>query len=271
MRWDRGHQSSDVEDRRGFGPAGGGGGGLIGLLFMLFRWFGLPGLVIGILIFVGLSWCGGSGGGGGQGLSDEQAAQTNVGDEELASFTGFVLDDVQHAWTQIFAAQGKRYEKARLVLFTGRVDSACGLASSAVGPFYCPEDHRTYIDLQFYRQLRQRLGAPGDFAQAYVIAHELGHHVQNLQGNLEGGQVKGAGRGSVRTELQADCYAGIWAHTTRQRDLLETGDAPVEAIARQAGFGTVETMRRAFRRRVGVSPMDYRTRFRPNRDAEEAA
>jgi hypothetical protein len=104
------------------------------------------------------------------------------------------------------------------------VQSACGLGSAAVGPFYCPRDQKVYIDLSFYRALRDRLGAPGDFAQAYVIAHEIGHHVQNLQGNLERGHQEGAGGGSVRTELQADCYAGVWAHSTDERKLLEQGD-----------------------------------------------
>ena len=135
------------------------------------------------------------------------------------------------------------------MLFVERVDSACGLASAATGPFYCPRDKKLYIDLSFYQQLKDRLGAPGDFAQAYVIAHEIGHHVQNLLGQLENGNEEGANRGSVRTELQADCYAGIWAHATKQRDLLEQGDLAeamraAEAIGddtlQKSGRGTVQ-------------------------------
>jgi uncharacterized protein len=245
MRWTSGYRSGDVEDRRGMGPAGGGGGGLIFLLFWLFRIFGIPGVIIGLLIFGGMHYCGD----GGLGLSRDESAVEQAGDDELASFVGFVLDDAQSTWTRQFAAKGRRYEKAKLVLFTGRVESACGLASAAVGPFYCPRDRKVYIDLTFYRVLRQRLGAPGDFAQAYVIAHEVGHHVQNLLGNLERSSTAGAGRGSVRTELQADCYAGVWAHDTNRRELLEAGDLQeamraAEAIGddalQQAGQGTVQ-------------------------------
>jgi predicted metalloprotease len=245
MRWDSGYRSSDVEDRRGMGPAGGGGGGLIVLLFWLFRMFGIPGVIIGLLIFGGMHYCGD----GGRGLSGDGSAVDQAGDDELAGFVGFVLDDAQSTWTQQFAAKGSRYDKAKLVLFTGRVDSACGLASAAVGPFYCPRDRKVYIDLAFYRQLRARLGAPGDFAQAYVIAHEVGHHVQNLLGDLERGRGEGAGGGSVRVELQADCYAGVWAHDTNRRELLEAGDLEeamraAEAIGddalQKAGQGTVQ-------------------------------
>lgn len=202
------------------GPAGGGGGGLFFLLFWLFRVFGIPGVLVGLVIFGAVSYCGD----GGRPLSRDEEAVTDTADDELAAFVGFVLDDAQATWARLFAAEGQRYDKAGLVLFTGRVDSACGLASSSVGPFYCPRDRKVYIDLSFYRQLRQRLGAPGDFAQAYVIAHEIGHHVQNLRGELARGSEEGAGRGSVRTELQADCYAGVWAHGTAQRELLEQGD-----------------------------------------------
>jgi hypothetical protein len=142
----------------------------------------------------------------------------------MVSFVSFVLDDAQATWTTQFAERGGRYEPARLVLFTERVESACGLSSAAVGPFYCPRDRKVYIDLGFYEALRRSLGAPGDFAQAYVIAHEIGHHVQNLRGTLEAGSQAGAGKASVRTELQADCFAGVWAHSTKQRELLEQGD-----------------------------------------------
>jgi hypothetical protein len=245
MRWDRGHRSSDVEDRRSFGPASGGGGGGLMLLFSLFRIFGWPGLAIGIIVVVALQFCGGSG----QSLSGDQQAASTPPTDEMGAFVGFVLDDAQDAWTREFAANGKDYERAKLVLFVERVDSACGLASAATGPFYCPRDKKLYIDLSFYQQLRDRLGAPGDFAQAYVIAHEVGHHVQNLLGQLDKGNEEGADRGSVRTELQADCYAGIWAHATGRRDLLEQGDIDeamraAEAIGddtlQKSGRGTVQ-------------------------------
>jgi len=246
MRWDRDHRSSDVEDRRSWGPArGGGGGGGLMVLFGLFRIFGWPGLAIGIIVVVALQFCGDSG----QSLSGDRQTEAPAPNDEMGAFVGFVLDDAQDAWTRTFAANGKTYERAKLVLFVERVDSACGLASAATGPFYCPRDHKLYIDLSFYQQLRDRLGAPGDFAQAYVIAHEVGHHVQNLLGQLENGNDEGANRGSVRTELQADCYAGIWAHATGQRDLLEHGDLAeafraAEAIGddtlQKSGRGTVQ-------------------------------
>lgn len=223
------------------GPAGGGGGGGIMLLFTLFRIFGWPGLVIGLVIFGALQFCGDSS----RSLSRDEAPASAGVHDEMGAFVGFVLDDAQSQWEKNFAAVGRRYERAKLVLFTERVDSACGLASAATGPFYCPRDRKVYIDLSFYAALRERLGAPGDFAQAYVIAHEVGHHVQNLLGQLEHGNDEGANRGSVRTELQADCYAGIWAHGTRQRDVLEQGDLD-EALRAAEAIGD-DTLQRASR------------------------
>jgi hypothetical protein len=245
MKWERGYQSSNVEDRRGM-SAGGGGGGLFFLLFMLFRRFGIAGVLVG-LVLIGV-WYAFSRGGGEQ-LSGSDGAATTPQDDEMKSFVSFVLDDTQRTWSEVMAKRNEQYAEATLVLFTGRVDSACGLASSAVGPFYCPRDRKVYIDLSFYRQLRERLGAPGDFAQAYVIAHEIGHHVQNLGGTLHGNKGEGAGGGQVRVELQADCYAGVWAHATNQRQLLEAGDIAeamraAEAIGddtlQKAGRGTVQ-------------------------------
>jgi predicted metalloprotease len=154
----------------------------------------------------------------------------------------FVLDDVQETWTREFQASGQSYPRAKLVLFTDAVRSGCGFAEGAMGPFYCPADQKVYIDLGFYKELRSRFGAPGDFAQAYVIAHEVGHHVQNVLGLEERmraaqardpGQVKAL---SVRFELQADCMAGVWAHSTRQRDILEAGDVE-EALGAAAAVG----------------------------------
>jgi hypothetical protein len=243
MKWDRDHQSSFVEDRRGQ-SAGRGGAGIFMLLFWLFRRFGIAGVVVGIAVIGGLY----AFGGGGVGVSGQGGAATSARDDELGRFVGFVLDDAQATWTKKFAEQGKTYPMATLVLFTGRVDSACGMASSAVGPFYCPRDHKVYIDLSFYQALRDRLGAPGDFAQAYVIAHEIGHHVSNVEGVLDKGRDEGAAGGSVRVELQADCYAGVWAHDANARNVLEIGDIDEamraaeaigdDALQRQGG-GTV--------------------------------
>ena len=151
-------------------------------------------------------------------------------EERLARFAGFVLDDVQNTWAQTLPRLGRPYVRARMVLFTDRVRSGCGLAESAMGPFYCPADQKVYVDLGFYNELRTRFGAPGDFAQAYVIAHEVGHHVQNLLGverRVRASQRNDPSREnalSVRMELQADCFAGVWAHSTQQRNLLEQGD-----------------------------------------------
>lgn len=236
MRWDRDYQSDFVEDRRGM-STGGGGGGLLFLLFLLFRRFGIAGVLIGGALVGALYLFGGTGGEGPQRFAPGEAQQGVATSDEMKSFVSFVLDDVQGTWNDQFQERGLQYDPARLVLFTDRVQSACGLSSSATGPFYCPRDQRVYIDLSFYRQLRERLGAPGDFAQAYVIAHEIGHHIQALQGTLAGGpRGQGAQSESVRVELQADCYAGVWAHSAQQRDLLEVGDVQ-EALDAAAAIG----------------------------------
>jgi predicted metalloprotease len=178
-------------------------------------------------------------------------------DRELVEFVSFVLDDVQSTWTTLFAsgdegarAQGEPYRRARLVLFTDRVDSACGFQSAATGPFYCPADQKAYIDLGFYRELSQRFGAPGDFAQAYVLAHEIAHHVQNLLGYSDRMHAQArrdpdqANALSVRLELQADCLAGVWAHHTNQRDVLERGDIE-EGMTAAAAIGDDRLQRQA--------------------------
>jgi len=140
------------------------------------------------------------------------------------------LNDAQSTWSQILPSQGAQYRHAKLVLFRDSIDSACGLAQSATGPFYCPEDEKVYIDLGFYDELKQRFGAPGDFAEAYVLAHEIGHHVQKLlgiEGKVRAAQQQNpqaANQLSVRLELQADCFAGVWGHSTQQRNILEAGD-----------------------------------------------
>jgi predicted metalloprotease len=154
-------------------------------------------------------------------------ARPSRADDELADFVSVVLADTEDTWSALFATGGRRYQPPTLVLFSDSVQSACGVAGSATGPFYCPGDQRLYIDLGFYRQLREQFRAPGDFAQAYVIAHEVGHHVQNLTGTMAQVQ-RAAGadnRASIQLELQADCYAGIWGHHAENaRSILEEGD-----------------------------------------------
>jgi len=243
MKWDQqGDHSRNVEDRRGQTPSGGGlrahGGKL-----------SLGGLLLIVLVAVGRNFLGGSSGGG-AGAGDMNAAVNdaleNVGREpagtgappspaddpdlELKKFSSALLDDIQEFWTADFKRHGASYDEAKLVLFAHATESACGYAGSEVGPFYCPGDARVYLDLSFFRELHQRFGAPGDFARAYVIAHEVGHHVQNLRGDSE--RVERASRRnprvaneqSVRLELQADCYAGVWAHSSSERKNLEPGD-----------------------------------------------
>ena len=236
MRWDRGHNSPNIEDRRG---QGGGSVNIMGLgmLLPLIGRFGWRGILIVVGLFLVMNYTGlCSGGSLCGGASDQQGAvaPTERGaapqQDDLAKFVGYVLDDAQDTFGKALEAEGgQRYQPARLVLYTDGVSSGCGSASSAVGPFYCPLDKRVYIDLSFYRELQRRFGASGDFAEAYVIAHEIGHHVQNLHGKLEGG-------GSVETELQADCLAGVWAHSAGSRALLEPGDME-EALDAAAAVG----------------------------------
>ncbi|HWN68049.1 MAG TPA: neutral zinc metallopeptidase, partial [Haliangium sp.] len=239
------------EDRRGMSAGGGrrigaiGGGGAVVVLLLTVLLGGDAGSVLRALL--------------GEGTS---APSTQPGprsgpdpDREMVEFVSFVLDDVQNTWTTLFASgdevtRGAPYRPAKLVLFTDRVDSACGFQSAATGPFYCPADQKAYIDLGFYRELAQRFGAPGDFAQAYVIAHELGHHVQNLLGYSE--RMHALARRdpdqqnalSVRLELQADCLAGVWAHHTAQRNVLERGDIE-EGLTAAAAIGDDRLQRQA--------------------------
>jgi predicted metalloprotease len=166
------------------------------------------------------------------------APQSDPEEEKLVEFVSFVLDDAQAVWAGLLSD----YQDARLVLFRDAIDSACGFAQAAMGPFYCPRDHKVYIDLGFYEELRRRFAAPGDFAQAYVLAHEIGHHVQTLLGieseirMLQRARPHEAKALSVRMELQADCLAGVWAHSTVQRDLLERGDLE-EGLAAASAVG----------------------------------
>jgi len=246
MKWTPGYRSDDVEDRRAQGGTGGGGGpmlGGVGLLGWMFKLFGLPGLLIGGAILYFSGGLGGLGGGSSSAPSAHVAGERGEDPEkEMVSFVSFVFDDVQKTWTESFGQTNERYQPSRLVLFRDSTRSGCGVGQAAMGPFYCPTDQRVYIDLSFYQELKKRFGAPGDFAQAYVIAHEVGHHVQHLLGTDR--KVQQAARGeqtgkdalSVRLELQADCLAGAWAHATNQRKLLEEGDLE-EALRAAAAIG----------------------------------
>jgi uncharacterized protein len=226
MRWSPGGDSGDVEDRR---SEGGGGGFRPGGIHL-----GLGGVVILFILSVVfkrdfLSLLSTGSAGTGTTLSQSDPAQDQR-EKPLVDFVTFVLNDTQKTWTQVLSTQGVPYRHAKLVLFRDVIDSACGTAQSASGPFYCPNDERVYIDLGFYEELRQRYGAPGDFAQAYVLAHEIGHHVQKVLGIEEKvraarSQNPGAANQlSVRLELQADCFAGVWGHSTQERSILEAGD-----------------------------------------------
>ena len=233
MRWDRGYSNPEVEDRRSEGPTYGGGGGtpVFGIL-RLFSIFGWKGILVGLVIAAGVGFCQMRGGGGGAGVTNSRPSATSPAQDELGHFVGYVFEDVQKSWRGHVAG----YEDTHLVLFRGSTRSGCGTAQAAIGPFYCPNDRKVYIDLGFYDMLRERFGAPGDFAQAYVIAHEVGHHVQNTLGLL------GHGRGdSVKTELQADCLAGAWAKDAEARGELENGDLG-EALnaASQIGDDTLQ-------------------------------
>jgi hypothetical protein len=186
--------------------------------------------------------------------------QASPEEEKLKQFIGFVLDDVQATWDSLLPAEGGTpYEHAHLVLFRDAIESACGFAQAASGPFYCPGDHKVYVDLGFYQELKERFGAPGDFAQAYVLAHEIGHHVQLLVGteakvrSLQGSRPAEANQLSVRFELQADCYAGVWGHSASRRGELETGDV-AEGLNAAAAVGDDRIQRMSTGR---VSPEDF--------------
>lgn len=211
------------------GPARAGlGGNPLGII-ALFSRFGWKGTVLGLVVaglLYGTDLCRGGGGGGG-GASRGVVPSAERREDEQARFVGFVFDDVQSSWKQTLAG----YDDATIVVFRGAVDSACGTTSSAVGPFYCPLDRKVYIDLAFYGELSRRFGAPGDFAQAYVIAHEIGHHIQNQREALGAAE-----RNSIEVELQADCLAGAWARDAERRGLLEIGDVD-EALGAAAAIG----------------------------------
>jgi len=235
MRWTPGGRSDDLEDRRDEGDGGirgvhiGIGGFLILLVLSLvfkkdfFSLLGTQGALSGQQV-------------------RQADPQRDAREEPMVQFVSFVLDDTQKTWAGILQEKGVPYEHAKLVLFRDLTSSGCGTAEAATGPFYCPADEKVYVDLGFYDELQRRFGAPGQFAQAYVLAHELGHHVQNLLGterkvrNLQEQNPGARNEISVRMELQADCYAGVWAHSTQQRNLLEAGDVE-SALGAAAAVG----------------------------------
>jgi len=227
MRWQGQRESQNIEDRRGMGAARSGAGiGLGGLVLVLAVSFltGTNPLTV-LNLLTGVREITGS-------AEPERSGPTGAPSDSLGKFAAVVLADTEDTWRALLPQMGRAYEDPQLVLFTGGVRSACGTASSAVGPFYCPGDHKVYLDLSFFQELARRLGAPGDFAQAYVIAHEVGHHVQNLLGIADKitrlqQRSSPAERNalSVRMELQADCFAGVWGyHAERNRQLIEPGD-----------------------------------------------
>ncbi len=275
MRWRTGRRSSNVEDRRGASPSGGFGRGT-GSFGGFGRGMRFPGGLggggmsrgvrrggiggIGLLILLGIFLIFGGDFGSsvqdvpatGPSSSQIQPTQQSAGGDQLADFVSVVLAETEDTWHALFRQMNRAYREPTLVLFSGKVRSACGYATAASGPFYCPGDEKVYIDLSFYREMRDRLGAPGDFAQAYVIAHEIGHHVQNQLGILpkvdemrrQVGKVQ-ANQLSVMLELQADCLAGVWAHHAhRTRNILEAGDIE-EGLGAASAIGDDRLQRQA--------------------------
>ncbi|WP_319499283.1 neutral zinc metallopeptidase [uncultured Cohaesibacter sp.] len=241
MQWRGRRESDNVEDRRG---QSGGGFSRSGMRLPIGRGGGRPSLIV-LVVIGGVLWMMGVSpstilslllGGGGNYTQQTQTTQQvspqrSAAEEEMAAFVKVVLAETEDVWGAIFQKAGQTYPQPKLVLFSNQIRSACGSASAATGPFYCPGDQKVYIDLSFYQELKTRFEAPGDFAQAYVIAHEVGHHIQNVTGILPKfnemrrsmSEVE-ANKMSIRVELQADCYAGVWGHYTNQKGLLDNGD-----------------------------------------------
>lgn len=262
MKWEDGRRSDNVEDRRGQSPSYSAASGAAPLLLrflpaMIRSKTGRIILVVGVLVIFGGRMLGVDVlsmflGGGGVATPAGTTQEFSEQEQQLAEFAAVVLADTEDTWNPIFQQLGGNYREPTLVLFSGRVNSACGMASAAVGPFYCPGDQQLYIDLSFFNDLKVRHGAPGDFAQAYVIAHEVGHHVQTLLGISQ--KVRDAGRGkskaevnalSVRQELQADCFAGLWGHAANSdRQLLDPGDLE-EALGAATAIGDDRLQREA--------------------------
>jgi predicted metalloprotease len=246
MRWQDERRSSNVEDRRGFPVRGAGvvGGGAVVVALVAALLGAPPGLVRAIL-------------GGATDQGTTETSPPNPADNERVDFVRAILGSTEDVWTAVLPASGRAYVPPKLVLFSDAVESACGVAGAAMGPFYCPPDRQVYLDLSFLRQLSTRFGAPGDFAQAYVIGHEVGHHVQNLlgiSGRVESQRAAAGSRAesnrlSVETELQADCLAGVWAfHANQTHHVLERGD--VESAMRAATAIGDDTLQREAQGRV---------------------
>ncbi len=260
MDWKGRRQSDNIEDERGSSPMGGGGGGfrfpgggigggglslrtiiVLVVIFLVLRAMGVD--VMGLLQQSGVL-----GGGSGYQQSTSTGNSGRPANDEMKQFVATVLADTEDTWTGIFKSMGQTYTDPKLVLFSGSFPSACGQASAATGPFYCPSDQKVYLDMAFFQQMKDQFGASGDFAQAYVIAHEVGHRVQDLLGILpKFNQARrtmnevDANKMSVRIELQADCFAGIWGKFTQQKGILQAGDLE-EALnaAQQIGDDTLQ-------------------------------
>jgi len=274
MRWRGKRKSSNVVDRRNMRVSGrsslGGRGGMLNLLPLVFKFLGFKGTAILVVCLGAYGLFTGNLGSLLGGLGLQQSTETHVATEplretaeekELVDFVSVILADTEETWNTLFQQKGITYQEPRLVLFRDAVKSACGMAQSAIGPFYCPGDRQVYIDLGFFDQLKNRFKAPGDFAQAYVIAHEVGHHIQTLLGISEKvhaarGKLSKteANRLSVRQELQADCLAGVWAHHANvDRQLLEVGDVEEGLRAASAiGDDTLQKQSRGY-----VSPDSF--------------
>ncbi|WP_223641131.1 neutral zinc metallopeptidase [Planococcus sp. 4-30] len=243
MEWKGRKASRNVEDRRGKGGAMVAGGGIGGILIVLLVAFlgGDPGVILDQL-------------GGSAGTTSNEPYVATQEEEELAEFVSVVLADTEEVWTEVFAEEGMEYVEPTLVLYTGSVESACGTAGAAVGPFYCPGDYKLYIDLSFYNELQNQFQAPGDFAMAYVVAHEVGHHVQNLLGVMEEVQPlrnqlseEEYNKIQVRLELQADYLSGVWAHHAQGMGYLEEGDLEEALTAASAvGDDTIQQRSRGY-------------------------
>jgi len=253
MLWKGERQSENVEDRRGFTLARGIGGGGLGILAvaLVAMFFGVdPTVILQDLTTSNVPTS-----------SSSAPVALTAAEQEQREFVSVVLADTEDAWHDLFRQMNATYREPKLVLFTGAVESACGMAQSAVGPFYCAQDQKVYIDLDFYRELRDRFHAPGDFAQAYVIAHEVGHHVQNLLGvmpKVQEARLRADARDgnalSVRLELQADCFAGVWAnHANKMKHMLEAGDVE-EGLNAATAIGDDRLLRQAGR---SVSPDSF--------------
>jgi predicted metalloprotease len=256
MRWQGREKSDNIEDRRNMRVSGDGGsgnnGGMLHLLPMAVKFLGFKGTVVAVVCLGAYGLFSGNLGnmlavlGLQQGASistSKEPIRETAAEKELVDFVSVILADTETTWTSLFQQQGKTYQKPRLVLFRDAVKSACGMAQSATGPFYCPGDQQVYIDLGFFDELKNRFKAPGDFAQAYVVAHEIGHHVQKPLGisdkvhaaRKRSSEVEG-NRLSVLQELQADCFAGVWAYHAGNQNLLEEGDLE-EGLAAASAIG----------------------------------